>query len=161
MRKGEKGILIGIVVVSVVMMAVRAITTATQEEDKGIPYYTTASKELSTKAGQLIRKYNCRDCHSLWTQRSIMQSVPAPALDGMGSMFEEEWFYNYFSAEDPQSVVPSRLKAEFRMPSFAKAPEDDRRVLARYLASLKVEDWYLEETKKRAYEKLTGEEYKP
>jgi len=29
------------------------------------------------------------------------------------------------------------------------------------MASLKVEDWYLEETKKRAYEKLTGKEYTP
>jgi len=37
------------------------------------------------------------------------------------------------------------LKPEYRMPSFKDMPETDRRVLARYLASLKVEDWYLDE----------------
>ena len=90
-----------------------------------------------------------------------MQAVPAPSLDGMGSIRDEAWLYAYFSAEDPQSIVPSRLKPRFRMPSFATMPEEDRRILAKYIASLKVKDWYLQETKKSAYEKLTGKEYKP
>lgn len=88
-----------------------------------------------------------------------MQAVPAPALDGMGSWRDEGWIYNYLSAVNPQSIVPSRLKEQYRMPSFADIPEDDRRTLAQYVASLKVEDWYLEEAKKAAYEKLTGKEY--
>ena len=57
--------------------------------------------------------------------------------------------------------MPSRLKPEFRMPSYAALPEERRRLLAKYMDSLKVEDWYLEETKKREYEKLTGEKYTP
>ena len=129
--------------------------------DKGIPYYSTASEQLSKTAKGLFDKYKCHDCHSLWTKRSIMQSVPAPALDGIGSLKSEQWFYDYFSAENPQAIVPTRLKKEYQMPSLSKAPEEDRKNLAKYLASLKVEDWYLEETKKRAYEKLTGNKYKP
>ena len=42
------------------------------------------------------------------------------------------------------------------MPSYAHLPEQERRLLAQYMASLKVEDWYLEATKKAEYEKLTG-----
>lgn len=45
------------------------------------------------------------------------------------------------------------------MPSYAHLPEQDRKVLAAYMASLKVKDWYLEETKKAEYEKLTGKDY--
>jgi hypothetical protein len=160
MKKGEKGILIGLVIFSVVAMAVKGwMTSQETEEDPGIPYYSTASEELATKASVLYRKYNCRDCHALWGLRSIMQSVPAPSLDGMGSLRDEEWLFDYFSAKDPQSIVPSRLKRRYQMPSFAKIPEADRRMLAQYISSLKVEDWYLEETKKTAYEKLTGKEY--
>jgi hypothetical protein len=160
MKKGEKGILVGITAFVIVVMAVKAwMVSQETEKDPGIPFYSTASKELATKASVLYRKYDCRDCHSLWGQRNIMQAVPAPSLDGMGSLRNEEWLYNYFSAEDPQAIVPSRLKPRFRMPSFAKIPESDRRTLAQYIASLKVEDWYLQETKKTAYEKLTGKEY--
>jgi len=160
MKKGEKGILIGIVAFVVVVMVVKGWMISQEEEkDPGIPYYSTASKDLASKASVLYRKYNCRDCHALWGIRNIMQAVPAPSLDGMGSLRDEEWLYNYFSAEDPQSIIPSRLKPRFRMPSFADIPEADRRMLAAYIASLKVEDWYLEETKKTAYEKLTGKEY--
>lgn len=160
MKKGEKGILLGLVVFSVVAMAVKGwMNSQDTEEDPGIPFYSTAPEELATKASVLYRKYNCRDCHALWGIRSIMQAVPAPSLDGMGSLRDEEWLYTYFSAEDPQSIVPSRLKAKYRMPSFAKIPDADRRMLAKYINSLKVEDWYLEETKKTAYEKLTGKEY--
>ena len=88
-----------------------------------------------------------------------MQAVPSPSLDGMGSLRTETWLFDYFSAEDPQSILPSRLKQRFSMPSFAGLPESERRLLAVYVASLKVEDWYLKETRKAEYEKLTGEEY--
>jgi hypothetical protein len=47
------------------------------------------------------------------------------------------------------------------MPSFSQLPESDRHALAGYMASLKVKDWYLEETRKAEFEKLTGKEYKP
>ena len=84
-----------------------------------------------------------------------------PPLDGIGSLRDEAWFYDYFSAENPQSILPSRLKKEFQMPSYANLKEVERRLLASYLASLKVKDWYLEETKKMEYEKLTGKSYTP
>lgn len=161
MRKGEIGIFVVMGIVVIGMGGLKAYKASRSEEDKGIPYYTTASKELSQKARMLFDKYKCHDCHSLWTKRSIMQSVPAPALDGIGSFKTEQWFYEYLSAESPQEIVPSRLKKEYRMPSLADAPQEDRRNLAKYLASLKVEDWYREETEKRAYEKLTGKKYQP
>lgn len=160
MKKGEKGILLGIVVFSVIAMSIKAwMGSQDTEKDPGIPFYSTASDELASKASVLYRKYNCRDCHSLWGVRNIMQAVPAPSLDGMGSLRDEEWLYNYFSAKDPQSIIPSRLKPRFRMPSYADIPDADRRMLASYISSLKVQDWYLEESKKSAYEKLTGKEY--
>ncbi len=162
MKKGEVGILAVIGVVVVIAAGIKGYKLSTQkEEDKGIPYYSTASQELSKQARILFDKYNCHACHSLWTKRSIMQSVPAPALDGLGSLKTEKWFFEYFSAENPQDIVPTRLKAEFKMPSLAFAPKEDRELLAKYMASLKVEDWYLEETKRREYEKLTGQEYNP
>ena len=161
LRKGEKGILIGLVTVLLVMMGWRIVTLDEVAKDKGIPYYSTASDELRKQGGLLYRKQECSNCHSLWTNRSVMQSVPAPALDGIGSLKEESWFFNYFSAKDPQAIVPSRLKPEFRMPSYAHLPEAERQLLASYMASLKVEDWYLEETKQREQEKLTGKSYQP
>lgn len=162
MKKGEKGILIGLVVFSVAAMSLKTwMGSQETEKDPGIPFYSTATDELATKASVLYRKYNCRDCHALWGLRNIMQAVPAPSLDGMGSLRDEEWLYNYFSAKDPQSIIPSRLKPRFRMPSFADIPETDRRMLASYISSLKVEDWYLDETKKMAYEKLTGKDFQP
>ncbi|NOX75653.1 MAG: cytochrome c [Gammaproteobacteria bacterium] len=160
MRKGEKGILGGIVAFVLIVMVVKAVIISNETEpDPGIPFYTTSTPEFAAKASVLYRKYDCRDCHSLWGLRNIMQAVPAPSLDGMGSLRDEQWLYDYFSAENPQSIIPSRLKPRFRMPSFADIPEKDRKALAKYVASLKVEDWYLEETKKTAFEKLTGEEY--
>ena len=45
------------------------------------------------------------------------------------------------------------------MPSLASLPEAERRTLAKYMASLKVKDWYLESTRAAEYEKLTGKEY--
>lgn len=160
MRKGEKGILLVMAVVTVGMMLFKGWQISTdEEEDPGIPFYSTASKELSTEASVLYRKYNCRDCHSLWGVRSIMQAVPAPSLDGIGSLRDENWLYSYFSAADPQAILPSRLKERYRMPSFADIPEDERRTLAKYIASLKVEDWYLDEVRKSEYEKLSGKDY--
>ncbi|MBN4079589.1 hypothetical protein JYT26_03000, partial [Beggiatoa alba] len=133
MRKGEKGILFGIVAFSVIAMSVKAWMVSQETEvDLGIPFYSTSSDEFSAKASVLYRKYDCRDCHMLWGLRNIMQAVPAPSLDGMGSLRDEEWLYNYFSAKDPQSIVPSRLKLRFQMPSFAAIPEVDRRILAQY-----------------------------
>ena len=44
------------------------------------------------------------------------------------------------------------------MPSYATLPEGERHLLAQYLASLKVKDWYFDQTKKAEYEKLTGVE---
>jgi hypothetical protein len=45
------------------------------------------------------------------------------------------------------------------MPSYASLPDNDRKLLAQYLASLKVKDWYLDQTKQAEYEKLTGKVY--
>ena len=162
MKAGEKNILIGVVVFVVVVMVYRTFVISQDGgKDKGIPFYSTAPKELQNEALLEMKKQKCRDCHTLWTQRNIMQTVPSPPLDGIGSIRDEEWLFNYFSAKDPQTILPSRLKPEFRMPSYAALPEERRRLLAKYMDSLKVEDWYLEETKKREYEKLTGEKYTP
>lgn len=160
MKKGEKGILLVIVVFVVVFAVINNYRKSQEEgEDKGIPFYTTASEELQEKSSELYRTLGCRNCHSLWGIRNAMQSVPSPSLDGIGSLKDEEWLYAYLSAEDPQSILPSRLKAEYQMPSYAHLPEEERRSLAKYLSSLKVEDWYLEEVRKSEYEKLTGKDY--
>ena len=45
------------------------------------------------------------------------------------------------------------------MPSFASLTDAERRTLARYMASLKVKDWYLDSTRAAEYEKLTGKAY--
>lgn len=158
MRKGEKWILaiIGISVVSVA--AVNYVRNSDQETDPGIPFYSTSSQQLSSQATILIRRENCRDCHSLWTIRDHLQAVPAPILDGIGTLHEEEWFYRYFSAENPQAIIPSRLKLQYRMPSFAQLPDQERRMLAQYMASLKVKDWYLGTLKKAEHTALTGED---
>ncbi|MDH5300291.1 MAG: cytochrome c [Gammaproteobacteria bacterium] len=157
MRKGEKGI-VAAIIASVVILAVYRMYDGSKHEgeDPGIPFYTTATPELSQKAGDLIRKEKCRDCHSLWAIRDLTIAVPAPALDGMGRFRTEEWLYQYFSAENPQAMQPSRLKDVYKMPSFAHLSEEERRTLAKYLASLQVKDWYFEQAKKRRDEKLTG-----
>ena len=79
-------------------------------------------------------------------------------LDGIGTLHDEEWFYRYFSAENPQAIIPSRLKPQYSMPSYAQLPEQDRRMLAKYMASLKVKDWYLDRLKKAEHHALTGED---
>jgi sulfur-oxidizing protein SoxX len=104
------------------------------------------------------QREHCRDCHSLWTLKDILQSVPAPMLDGMGSLHDEQWFYRYFSAKNPQAIIPTRLKPQFKMPSYASLPEKDRRMLAKYMASLKVKKWYLARLKKKEHKALTGKD---
>ena len=160
MKKGEKGIQLLIVVLVVAVAVINSYRKSKEEGvDKGIPFYTTASKELQKKSSKLYRDLGCRDCHSLWGIRNAMQSVPSPPLDGIGSLKDEAWLFEYLSAKNPQLIVPSRLKAEYQMPSYAYLPEEERRVLAKYLSSLKVEDWYLEDVRKTEYEKLTGKNY--
>ncbi len=159
MRKGEKVIIGGLVLFAVVMMSYRGYQVVTQdEEDPGVPFYTTASTKLTKAASLLIRQHSCKDCHSLWATRDMTQSVPTPRLDGIGSLKTEQWLFDYFSAEEPQDILPSRLKPRYRMPSYAKLSETDRRVLAQYMSSLKVEDWYLDEVKAHEFVKLTGKD---
>lgn len=160
MRKGEKGILIVIVIVVIMFWGINSYRQAQESEpDKGIPFYSDASSEVQDKGAALFKSLKCRNCHTLWAVRNPMQSVPAPSMDGIGSLRDEAWLFNYLSAEDPKQIIPSRLKAEYQMPSYAHLPEDQRRTLAMFLASLKVKDWYLKEVKKSQYEKLTGKTY--
>ncbi len=164
MKRGEK-VVLAVIVLSVLGLGARNVVqsraTPDAAGDKGIPFYSTASAELARDATIIYHQNNCKDCHSLWSVRDMLQAVPAPALDGIGSLRTEEWFYQYFSAADPQAILPSRLKKQYRMPSFASLPERERHLLASYMASLKVKDWYLEEARKAEYEKLTGKEYRP
>jgi Cytochrome c len=158
MRKGEKGILavIGISIISLAL--INYIRGLDQNPDRGIPFYSTSSEEFSGQATKLIKREHCRDCHSLWTLKDILQSVPAPILDGIGSLHDEEWFYRYFSAENPQAMVPTRLKPKYKMPSYAKLSDQDRHMLAKYMASLKVKDWYLDDVKSAEQRALTGKD---
>ncbi len=164
MRRGEKGIFIvmAVVVGGAMIKNVIGDFSANKERDREIPFYSTLSQTQGQKALRLMDENHCKDCHYLWgTNASIMQNVPAPRLDGIGSIRDENWFYNYLSARNPQSILPSRLKKEFQMPSYANLPEADRKEMANYLASLKVKNWYLTETRKDEYEKLTGKTYQP
>ena len=160
MKRGEKGILI-VIGLTVVLFAGINVFRHSQDEgsDPGIPFYSDASESLQAQGATLYRRLKCRDCHSLWGVRNPMQAVPAPSLDGIGSLRDEAWLYDYLSAESPQDILPSRLKAEYQMPSYAYLPQGEREILAAYLASLKVEDWYLDDVRKAEYEKLTGETY--
>lgn len=164
MKKGEKAIIGGLLVLvtgSIVYNVIRGGVEVKDEGARDIPYYSDAPMEVQRAASQLMKELNCRQCHSIWTMRDPLQSVPAPALDGLGSLYDEKWFYDYLSSANPQAVVPTRLKKEYQMPSYASLPEEQRRLIAQYLASLKVKDWYLEETRKREFEKLTGRDYTP
>ena len=162
MKSGEKIVFLVIAIVVVGFMGRNLWRLNTiQEVDKGIPYFSTASAALERAATDIYRQQNCKSCHSLWTVRDLIKAVPAPILDGVGSLRSEDWFYQYFSASNPQAILPSRLKKEYQMPSYAQLPENERRLLARYMASLKVKDWYLEETRKAEHEMLTGHEYRP
>jgi hypothetical protein len=157
MKSGEKFVYV-LIAGLLIFGVIRSLTHVKEPHEEDIPYYSTASNDVASKAMVLYRDNNCRSCHSLWTLKDVMQSVPAPILDGIGSIRSEAWLYEYLSASNPQSVLPSRLKKKYQMPSYANLPESDRRLMASYLASLKVKDWYLEETKKNEYEKLTGKD---
>lgn len=159
MRKGERNIFIGIALVIVSLMIFNAWRVSeVDEQKKELPYYTIASAELQQQGGLLYKRLGCKSCHSLWSVRDIMQTVPAPALDGMGSLRSRQWLYDYFSATNPQEIIPSRLKKEFQMPSFAHLSESERNLLTDYISSLKVKDWYLDETRATECRKLTGKE---
>ena len=160
MRKGEKVILIAIAVGVLSWGGIRSFNIATNtEQDPGIPYFSTANQDLTSKAARIMRENKCKECHFLWGTRDLTLAVPAPPIDGVGSFRSEKWLFDYFSAEVPQDIVPTRLKPQYRHPSLAHLKLEDRKNLASYLASLKVEDWYFEETKKRRFEKLTGKSY--
>lgn len=151
-----------IVVIATVLLGIRTWEVLKPKEpDPGIPFYSTAKPDLKQKAGKLIDNLKCKTCHKLWG-RSLMQmsmNVPAPRLDGIGSLRSEEWFYKYFSSKNPQAILPSRLKKEFRMPSYAYLTDGERHALAAYMSSLKVDKWYLQQTKKAEYEVLSGKSY--
>jgi L-cysteine S-thiosulfotransferase len=159
MKRGEKAVLF-LIALLVGAGMLRALLQSGDKHDHDIPFYSTATPDLARNAMNLYRKSGCKDCHTLWTMKDMLQSVPAPMLDGIGSLHNEAWLYNYLSSASPQSIIPSRLKQEYRMPSYASLSDGERHVLAAYLASLRVKDWYLEQTKKAEYEKLTGMEYK-
>lgn len=158
MKRGEKAVLalIGLVLVAGV---VRSLLHVEEKHDRDIPFYSTATADVARKAMDIYRSNGCKSCHTLWTLRDMLQSVPAPMLDGIGSLRTETWLYEYLSSPNPQAVLPSRLKKEYQMPSYASLPEVDRHLLAQYMASLKVKDWYLDQTRQSEYEKLTGAVY--
>jgi sulfur-oxidizing protein SoxX len=157
MKRGEKVVLalIGLVLFASV---VRSQLHVEEKHDRDIPFYSTATPDVARKAMDIYRSNGCKSCHTLWTLQDMLQSVPAPMLDGIGSLRTETWLYEYLSSPNPQVVLPSRLKKEYQMPSYATLPEGERHLLAQYLASLKVKDWYFDQTKKAEYEKLTGVE---
>lgn len=157
MRRGEKAVLalIGLVVL---IGAVRSLLHVEEQHDRDIPFFSTAAPDVARQAMDIYRDNGCKSCHSLWTLKSMLESVPAPMLDGIGSIRTEAWLYQYLSSPNPQAILPSRLKKEYKMPSYANLPDEERRLLSKYLASLQVKDWYLEQTKKAEYEKLTGSE---
>lgn len=160
MKRGEKIVLVIMAVVVIGTMARNLwVQRSSGEVDPGIPFYTSADDALSHDGMDVYRKHNCKQCHSLWTVKNMQETVPAPRLDGIGAIRDEAWLFAYLSSEHPQEILPSRLLPEWRMPSYAALPESERRTLARYLASLQVKDWYLEETRKAEYEKLTGKPY--
>lgn len=158
MKRGEKAIL-ALIGVFLVVGVIRSMLHVEGKHDREIPFYTTATHDLSVKGMAIYNKNGCSVCHSLWTMKDILESVPAPMLDGIGSLRSEAWLYAYLSSPDPQSILPTRLKKQWSMPSYASMPDGDRHLMAQYLASLRVKDWYLEQTKKSEYEKLTGKEY--
>ncbi len=155
MKGGEKFILV-VIGLLLVFGVVRNFLHVAEPHETDIPFYSTATPEVARRATDLYRENTCRSCHSLWSMKDVLQSVPAPMLDGIGSLRTESWIYDYLSSPNPQSILASRLKKKYQMPSFASMPEADRKILASYLASLKVKDWYLEQTKKDEQEKLTG-----
>lgn len=159
MKYGEK-VILGLIGAVLLAGVVWSSTRVEGTHDREIPFYSEATADVASRAMDIYRDYNCRACHSLWTLKDATQSVPAPMLDGIGSLRSESWLANYLSAQNPQNILPSRLKKEYQMPSYANMPEAERKAVVEYLAGLKVKDWYLEETKKAEIEKLTGVEQK-
>ncbi len=158
MRKGERNIFLGIALTIIALMffnGVRQQQASTQ--DRTLPFYTTSTDQQNRQAMNVYRHYDCKSCHALWTVKDIMRTVPAPALDGIGSLRTRDWLYKYMTATKPQEILPSRLKAEFRMPSYATMPEEDMKTLVDYLASLKAQDWYLNDLRRSECRKLTGD----
>lgn len=157
MRRNEKVVLVIIaVVISGVFLVKAMMGQYSLGTDPGMPFYSNATEDVKVRGNAVYHVQNCKECHMLFGSRDLTLAVPAPALDGIGSLRDEQWLFNYFSAENPQAILPSRLKLQYRMPSYANLPEEERRVLAQYIASLKVQDWYLNDVKKAEYEKLTG-----
>lgn len=159
MRKGDWLIagLLGLVVVAAIGKGV--YDTYNPIKDRGIPFYSTASEDVQRAGADLYRNIGCRDCHTIWGIKNIMETVPAPSLDGIGSLRSETWLFEYFSAENPRDTIPTRLKLKYSMPSYASLPESERRLLAKYFSGMKVKAWYLEEVKASEYKKLTGNPY--
>ncbi|MDQ6991556.1 MAG: c-type cytochrome [Mariprofundaceae bacterium] len=159
MRSGDKLIagLLGLVFVAAIGKGV--YDAYHPIDDKGIPFYSTLSEAEQRKGADLYRDLSCRNCHVIWAVKNVMETVPAPSLDGIGSLRSEAWLYRYFSAKDPQTILPTRLKKKYTQPSYASLSEEKRRFLAKYFASLKVKDWYLQKTKAAEYKKLTGNVY--
>ena len=159
MKRGEKAVL-GLIGFVLLASVVWSSTRVVEKHDRDIPFYSEATADVARKAMDIYHENGCKSCHSLWTLQDMSQSVPAPILDGIGSLRAESWLYVYLASPNPQAILPSRLKKQYQMPSYASMPDADRKILVQYLASLKVKDWYLAETKKAEYEKLTGMEYK-
>ncbi|MDX8398195.1 MAG: c-type cytochrome [Mariprofundaceae bacterium] len=159
MRKGEWLVagLLGLVIVGAISKGV--YTAYHPIDDKGIPFYSTASQDVQLKGSDLYRDIGCRNCHTIWGIKNIMETVPAPSLDGIGSLRSEKWLYDYFSSKDPQSIIATRLKLKYAMPSYSGLLESERRLLAQYFSGMKVKDWYLEDVKASEYKKLTGNPY--
>jgi len=109
MKRGEKAVL-AIIGLVVALGVLRSLLHVEEQHDRDIPFYSTASSEVASKAMDIYRSNNCKNCHSLWTLKNMLESVPAPMLDGIGSIRTEAWLYEYLSIENPQSVLPSRLK---------------------------------------------------
>src|SRR5450759_6015320 len=118
MKRGEKVVLalIGLVLFASV---VRSQLHVEEKHDRDIPFYSTATPDVARKAMDIYRSNGCKSCHTLWTLQDMLQSVPAPMLDGIGSLRTETWLYEYLSSPNPQVVLPSRLKKEYQMPSYA------------------------------------------
>jgi len=140
----------------VVAIVQSMIKPPVQTMDNSLPYYSTADAELIQTGSDLYHGLQCRNCHKIWSVKSLYNTVPAPSLDGIGSLRSEDWLFRYFSAENPQEMLSTRLKAKYKMPSYAFLPEAKRRLLARYFSSLRVRDWYLDETIKAEQKKLLG-----
>jgi len=143
----------GAIIVAIVQSMV---SPSVKTESNQLPYYSTADPALERAGSDLYRNLQCRNCHTIWSVKSVYQSVPAPSLDGIGSLRSEAWLYRYFSAENPQDILPTRLKTKYKMPSFAGLSEEERQTLAAYFSSLRVRDWYLDETITAEQKKLTG-----